>query len=78
MMPIEGRGRIVFGIYHHGKGGNLGAGSTIKRIGQQSTTQPLSLESLIHSQAAHANRWHRRIARQLFADISGKLCQQDT
>lgn len=75
-MSVEGRCRLVLGIHDQGIGGNLGTDSTVERIGQQCAAQPLPFESLIDGQAAHANRWDGRIARQLLADAVRKIGQQ--
>ena len=69
-MPVESRCHRVLCLHNKGIGGNLRAGGTVERIGKQSTAQTLPFERLIYGQAAHANSWHGRIARQLLADAN--------
>jgi len=76
MMPVEICCRIVFGIHHQGVGGDLGAGGPAESICEQCAAQSLPLETLIDSQAAHANRWHGGIAWQLLPCAGWKVCQQ--
>lgn len=63
VMPVESCCCLVLGVHHHGEGGNLRAGCTAERIGQQSATKSLAFECLIDSQTPHAHSGHGRIAR---------------
>ena len=78
VMPVESRCRLVLGVHHHGKGGNLRAGGTAERIGQQSATKTLAFECLIDSKTPHAYSGHGRMARQLLVNAGRKIGQQQT
>lgn len=53
MMPVKSGRDLILCIDQQGIGGNLGAGGTMKRVGQQRPPQPLPAECLVCGQTSH-------------------------
>ncbi len=69
MVAVEVGSSLVFGIDYKCKGGNLGMQNSGERICQKRRTQPATFEAFVDSQSSHSYGRHRRVARELFADL---------
>lgn len=77
MVLVEGRCCLIFGIDHHGVGGDFGLACAGKGIAQHGGTKALPLVYLRHRQSPHAHRGNGGVTRQLFGQGSGQITQPD-